>query len=121
MPAKMRHLFVFQPEGDLFCSDSLSREPLCFRLPAIIESLLRAGVQLPLEFSFESAQADTEMPGEERGLIFCLAGQFRPIRNRGERDREGSHSHIINAHGTLRRARNGVSTLLASSIVPAAS
>ena len=70
MPAKVRNLFVFQPEGDFFCSDSLSRELLCFRLSAIIQLLLWAGAQLPLKFPFESAQADAEMPGEERRLIF---------------------------------------------------
>jgi hypothetical protein len=70
MSAKVRNAFVFQLEGDFFCSDSLSREPLCFRLPAIIQLLLRAGAQLPLKFPFESAQADAEMPGKERSLIF---------------------------------------------------
>ena len=70
MPAKVRNSFVIQSEGDFFCSDSLSRELLCFRLPTSIEFLFWAGAQLPLKFSFERAQADAEMPGEERGLIF---------------------------------------------------
>lgn len=70
MSAKVRNPFVIQSKGDFFCSDSLSCEPLRFRLPTSIEFLLRAGAQLPLKFSFESAQADAEMPGEERGLVF---------------------------------------------------